>query len=134
MYVVLPTSTLVDALAAEQGYFEFYQEGVRGVIKDMVLNADLSKLPSYENCGGFVSSVLTKEISESILNQYWNSPYAVRLFVDGRTDDSAIISIILDYLDECLAEMFRISLKHVDKEISNKYSSWVGNNLVIKLE
>lgn len=134
MYVVLPTSNLIDFLAYEQDYFEFYQEGVRGVIKEMVLNSDLSKLPLYQNGNGCINSVLTKNISEDILNQYWNSPYAVRLFVDGRTDDSTMISLILDYIDECLAEMLSISLKQVNKDISHSYFSWVGNNLVIRLE
>lgn len=134
MFVILPTSELIVALNDNEELFLFSPDGARGVVRDMVLNAELEKLQLYNNTTTTPNGALTQRTVERLLFEYRNSPLTNGLFLNDRIDESARMEIVLDYIDFIIANIFIESLGNCPVDVSRQYHGWVGDNLVIKLE
>lgn len=133
MYVVLPTAELIHSVSDSEDLFNFYRDSTKGLIADMIVQADSHVLSWYKNSEPN-GNPLTNDFTEKVLLSYYNSPEAIWNFHSENTDNSTYIEAMIVALDYSIAQMLLRVFGNHQFKIKTDGVKWINNNLVIVLE
>jgi hypothetical protein len=122
MFFILPTFEILQDFQESEQLFNFYNDGMKGVVRDLIVH--------WEG-GGSISD--STHITEKILRDYSNSPEATISRFTDRIDMEAYVELITSLLDIAVGEMLNALFPKITYDISNNEHSWIGDDLIIKL-
>lgn len=120
MLIVLPTFELLKEFRESEQLFYFYDDGLRGVIRDIIIYGDGGKPINDETY-----------VTEKILREYNNTPEAVMSKFTDNVDSNVLIELIASLIDNAVGEMMGILFPGYSYSISKTDYRWLGDDLAI---
>lgn len=124
---VLPTGEIIREFKNFEEMFSFYEEGIKGVVRDMVLLSD-------DITPGDPKSSTTQGLLDKILREYMNSPEAVIQHLLENTSAANFVEFISEALKMMVQDMMRRLFTNALYEISKTEWQWIASDLVIKVQ
>lgn len=131
--VVLPTAGLVREYADFDQLFSFYEDGLRGLIRDMVLLSDLHAPTEQTSAAEYVRELASDGLVEKVLREYSDSPDARFLFHTSSRTREIEVEIAVEMIYQSVMEMMNALLMRAVYEVCKQKWSWLGNDLIAHL-
>lgn len=128
--ILLPTAEIIRDHGRHEGFFNFYEEGLRGVVRDMVLMSDDSI---------FSTSIPQRQLNVSegliqkILREYQNSPEAVMQRYLENTTYESYVELIAEMIADSVHDMMRSIFVSAVYDVSKTEWDWLGNDLITRI-
>lgn len=131
--VALPTAGIVHEYRDCEALFSFYEDGLKGLIRDMVLVSD-SRPPMHKPTAEEIKQeFLDSGLPERIMTQYAQSPDARFLAHTGNTTHEAFIEMAAEVIYQSVVEMMNSLFLRLVYEVRKQRWSWIGNDLVVSM-
>ena len=124
--VIIPTAEIISEFRHMDPVFCFYEDGVRGVVKDMVLR----------NTAGDDTGVVEQTLLNDIVAMYEHSLHVRYLENTLRITDPVIyIELFVAGLQETVSELLRQLFASVlsDHQWDSSEWGWIGNDLIVRM-
>lgn len=135
--VILPTSKILQQFKNLEPLFSYADDGVMGVIRDMVLDADSPETNDFSSREfGHISPMFCDNISSVshfYLQEYENSAQAVVTQHRENMVYSMYVEIALANMHQVVREMISELPFDKDYEISKQTWDWLGNDMIINV-
>lgn len=127
--LILPTGDLVRQFRDYERLFVFYQDGVKGIIRDtIVLSDDGSYLPKREQCASG-----NRFLIERIVRLYENSAEALCAFHQENTTAVDSVEVAVTEIHTAVAEMLQWLLAKHEYYVCRHQHQWLGNDLLVTI-
>lgn len=115
--IILPTDDIVMELECVEPLFDFYRNGIKGVIEDLMLENNKNK----------IDEIICSYNSEALGKFY--------ILTDSSNSNvDFLIEVTLNLIHVMLNEMFRTIFCNINYSIKNNGFKWIGNNIVIDVD
>ena len=121
MFLILPTAEIVKEYEAAERTFSFYEDGLRGVIRDLILYSNAEK-----KSGNY--------IQDKILREYSNTPEAVMSRIMENFVTEMYIELLVEVIFNSVSNMMQMLLPQTVYTISVIEHQWSCNDLIIKIK
>jgi hypothetical protein len=121
VFLILPTADIVREYETAERTFSFYEDGLRGVIRDLIL---------YSNTGKGSGNY----IQDKILREYSNTPEAVTSRIMENFMTEIYVETLVEVIFNSVSIMMQTLLPHVAHSISVTEHQWNCNDLIIKIK
>lgn len=130
--VILPTSEVLGFLSHFQELFSFYEDGLRGLVRDCVLLSDGvgSQRVSMREFG---SSVIDPDFASKVMREYAQSPSAMFLSVINNSGAYHSAEMALEYVHDLVIDMVKATFGPAVYDISKTWHHWHSDDLVIEV-
>lgn len=145
--VILPTSEIIRELEQFDDMFSFYDSGIRGVVRDNILQSDLSDISEAQVLRTNSIPPWIRKLNDRIVFEYSNSYQAIRQHYLENTSDELYVEMIAEYANALVFEMLNtVFMKNNLNILSYKWAyidgkwtrvdawRWVGNDLLVQVE
>jgi hypothetical protein len=132
--VVLPTAEILKTFKDFEHLFDFYEDGLKGVVRDMVFTADTFQAQPDRVRDAFKQALQNSGLIEKIMRDYSMSPEAQFHFhVGSHTQESAVEIAAQCIYVVVLQTMSNLFMRAV-YEISKQEWDWVGQDLIASVQ
>ncbi len=121
--ILLPTNDIVRTFNKLDPVFNFYEGGIKGVIKDTILVSEGYKLPECK--------AIDTGLTEKILHDYENSTEAKLIQYTQYPDNSLLIEIVTGLIEGMVNAMMHSVLSKMIYDVNHENWHWVGNDLKV---
>lgn len=132
--VVLPTADLLKDFAHLERMFDFYEDGLRGLVRDMVLTADAVDTPSSRVEDAFKQALQNTGLIEKVMRDYAHSADARFNFLTGTGSEQIEVEIAVEHIYQIVLEMMAQLFRRAVYEICKQEWQWLGDDLVAKVD
>lgn len=131
--VILPTTEIIQEVGQFDELFSFYDDGIRGVVRDNVLHSDLSEISELPVMRTPSNPYWIQKLNERIVFEYCNSPRALNLYYTENTCEDMYVELIAEWVNVLVFEMLKTLFVRSDLDILTRDWYWIGNDLVVKI-
>jgi hypothetical protein len=138
--VIFPTGELLQEFKFLEDMFAFYDGGLKGLVRDMVLTADFADTPDIHALLGtgieeaFHRALKSTGLIEKVMRDYVHSPDARLAFVLGDNHAEHAVEIAAEALYQRIFELVNHLFMRTIYEISKQYISWDGDDLITHVD
>jgi hypothetical protein len=123
--VILPTIDLCQEFENFELLMSFYEGGLRGVIRDLILvNENYQYNFKYQD----------EDLIDKIVRDYKNSPDAVISYISENTDKSEFIYLASLAINRSVTNMMAAIFQRTVFDICKERWRWIGDDLCIHIE
>ena len=132
--VILPTTEIIREVWRFDELFSFYDDGIRGVVRDNVLHSDLTVISEISELPVMKTSYWSiQKLNERIVFEYRNSPRTLNLFYNENTCGDTYVELIAEWVSVMVFEMLKTLFVRSDLDIMTRDWYWIGNDLVVTM-
>lgn len=125
---ILPTGNVFNMCERYENLFSFYDNGLQGLIKDVVLVVDgIPRKTGRKECPH------VSDLKNKILSNYQNSSLGVMAYITENTSHDAYLDIAIDDVMEMINEMLFDHFRGKYLRICNENIKWLQKDLMIDL-
>ena len=130
---ILPTAEIIKDHRQYDELFCFYMEGIRGLVRDIVLCSDYGNFHRIA-CGHQDGKIThASGLIESVMRMYNNSPEAMLNYYLEKTSCSSYVESVVEMLDDAVTAMMAPLVKQRPFNVNKQEFEWIGNDLMIKI-
>lgn len=134
VYVALPTTDIVRNFREFERLFTFYEEGIKGVVKDTVLLSSAWILSRTSNMQPHARPIIADGLLDKIMRDYANSGEALMQRLSENTSSESYIELIAELIDRAVGEMMYALFLSTVYDVSKTEWRWIGDDLVAKMK
>ena len=133
---ILPTYTIVAQFKEFENLFTFYDEGIKGVIRDAVILSAAYNLYDYPESLYHPPKERTNGLRDKVLADYDQSLEAKwsNFELSRYPNNTILIEIIVDKLEDAVEQMMRGIFRRDIYDVAPGGHKWIGNDLAIGME
>lgn len=131
--VILPTSELLSFLTTFQELFSFYEDGLRGLVRDCVLLSDSVTQYDRLSIREFSPAQIDPDFAKKVMREYEESPSAMFLRMTENTNSYHAAEMALEYIHDAVVDMVKSTFGPAVFDISKGWHHWHCNDLVIEV-
>lgn len=131
--VILPTSEIIRDLESFDEMFSFYDNGIRGIVRDNVLQSDLSHISEVPVLRTNAIPHWIQKLNDRIVFEYTNSHQAIRQHYLENTSDTLYVELVAEYVNALVFEMLKTLFVQSHLDIQTTGWRWIGNDLLIRV-
>lgn len=134
VYVALPTRDIVRHFKDFERLFSFYEEGIKGLVRDTVLLSSAWVLGRNISIQPYSPHpVVADGLLEKVMRDYASSSEAMMQRLSENTSAEAYVELVTEMIDRAVGEMMYTLFVSSVYDVSKTEYSWVGDDLVIKM-
>lgn len=128
---ILPTSDIIREFRQEDWLFGFYDEGVKGLVRDTVLAHQAHRTEVV--CDGSGDSVQAR-LLEHVIRQYENS-LEFRFLENtlGHCHPASMVEMVVLCIDHAVSVMMREFFAGLTYDVCKSHWQWLENDLIVNL-
>jgi hypothetical protein len=130
---VLPTADIVREYQDFDPLFVFYEDGIRGVIRDSILLSEgwSVKPTRYREVQSWRDT--RTRFLEKVLRDYSNSPEAVLTRLLENTSAEMYVELVTEDIMRRVMGMMHDVFRHLVYDVSKAEWKWIGNDLATRI-
>jgi len=138
MKYILPTSDLVRQFKPHERLFNFYEDGIKGLIRDTILLSaayryHLFAFSRYNNSQYAPRPTIADGLLEKVLRDYDNSLDAHLERFQQNTNSSYYVETVVKLIDHAVGEMMADIFQSTAYDVSKTDWQWHGSDLVARV-
>lgn len=131
--VVLPTAGIVSEHKSFEALFSFYEEGLHGLIRDMVMLSDQNPPKSKRTCEAIKRELHDSGLFDKIMRDYSHSPEACFLRHAGDLNHEQFVEVAVEVIYQSVVEMMNTLFLRTVYEVCKQRWGWIGDDLIAKM-
>ena len=133
--VILPTAEIITRFKGFEELFGFYDDGLKGVIRDTILTSQAYDLVKRRYPTGHKNKciIMASGLMDKILRDYHNSADAMFLHRIENTNAATYVEEAAILIDQAVHEMMRVLFAKIVYDMCMDGSVWLGDDLMTKV-
>jgi len=131
---ILPTRDLLRLFSSYENLFWFYNDGVKGVIRDIILFSNAWELKHYSPIKDCKKPITAQLIFDKIVQEYSNSPDGRMNGITGNLIDSECVEIAAELIDNAVSDMMFVLFSSLIYDVSKTNWKWFGDDIIVEIK
>ncbi len=132
---ILPTSEIIRTFKAKEELFEFYEEGIRGLVRDIVMRP--RAFDTVQICDGVgynKDAMILEELVAQVVSQYENSLH-YRYIENTRAHihPSCLVEVVVLCVEDAVSQMLRGFFAGFAYDVCKSNWQWLEDDLVVTI-
>ena len=128
---ILPTAEIVRNFKEYEPLFSFYDEGLRGLVRDMVMLSDMHAAPEETRSTGFKRELGSDGLLEKVLRDYGHSLDAMFAHHIGVPNKAPFVGALVELIYQHVVEMMSAYFRREPYEVCKQQWEWLGSDVIV---